>query len=170
MPFVDVVTVEKDAEVAKSTDEFVIFNARVSYRTRSAFQGVDAPSGKSGKANKSYTQFVDATFFVKKWKDTDGNWKAPFSEKELVKGAVLYVEGDLGQDVVPQKDNDTQRRYFTKLRVGNARIVGTRPAKTGQETSKAPEAAPTTMGASAERLQPRQPDDPNASFPDEVFY
>ena len=154
--FVNVVTVEKDAEEVTTKEDYQVISARVSYRTKEGFQSVE----KDGTQGKTYTQFIDATFFVRKNKEG----KFPFEFKDLPKGTMLFVEGEIGQDVIPKKGSDKEKSYFTKLRVSTARLLGARPPKEG--ATQAPVAAAAAPAAKAERLEPRKPRDEGDQYED----
>lgn len=147
--FVNVVTIEKDAETVANKEDYAIYTARVSFRTKEGFQSIE----KDGSTGRTYTQFVDSTFYVRKSKEG----KEPFTQKDLTIGTMLFVEGEIGQDVVPKRDNPKERMYFVKLRINNARLIGQRPVRGEPKTELA--AAVAAPAAKAEKLEPRKPKD-----------
>ena len=164
--FVDLVTLEADAKVVSEKEDLAVYSARVSYRTRQAYQALD----KEGKPMKSYTQFIDATFFIHKRKDEkSGETKASVDLSDLVKGAQVFVEeGDIGQDTVPSKKNSAEKSYFNRLRIGRCRLAGKLAARFESQ-------APVPVSASAPSRSPapvqtREPKDPNDEISPEFLF
>lgn len=166
--FANIVTLEKDAEEAFSNDDVAIFATRVSFRTSEPFATVE----NDGKTGKSHIQFVDASFRVRKWKDDkapDGPKKLPIHKEDLTKGTIVFVEGEIGVDIVPKKGDSKERSYFTKLKSSSIRIAGKRPPK--GEGKEAEKAEPVMAGApKQERLEPRKPKDAGDDLPADFFY
>lgn len=168
--FVNVVTIEKDAEEAFSNEDVAIFATRVSYRTAEQFQSIE----KDGKPGKSNIQFVDASFkvFKRKDKDSDGPKKLLLTKDHLTQGTIVFVEGEIGIDVVPKKGDTKEKSYFTKLRSASIRVVGKRPPKTGPTGAQGEKTSEPAMAGAGktERLEPRKPKDQGDELPADFFY
>lgn len=172
MPFVGVVTIEEDAEQVWSGPDAAIFKTRVSFRSSESFAIID----KEGKEGKSRRVFLEAGIRVRKFKEDGGEAKLPFGKEDLVKGTLLEVSGDIGVDTVLKQNGE--KGYYTKLKVGNAMIVGKRPEREASKEEpksepKAESRAPAKKGDPKKQDEksyaPRKLKDPGDAYPEDAF-
>lgn len=179
--FVDIVTIEKDATESFANEDITIFSTRVSFRTGEPFQMVD----KEGKAGKTNFTYMDASFVIRKYPEdgaaADAPKKLSISMEQLKVGAQVFVQGDIGIDVVPKKGDTKEKSYFTKLKSSRVRLIdgATRKPREAAAPAATDEAAPkATAKAKAEddkkiggpALQPRKPADQGDAVPAGFFY